>query len=205
MHTKEKKFWELFKDLCSTGEAEGKILAQALSGAIDADEAYEQSHRAKKRAHADRVKLSERIYKAYKEPFELDDARLLADRTYDNVDRANYILSCLSIYEIPEKPDGLLLMVKLVCASLAEMSRIMDYLDDPEGNYMKIEARCYKISSYEERGDEVFREGMRSVYSRGDDPVFIIYWKDILQKLEQILDTSSGNVPLLQNLLSIRD
>jgi uncharacterized protein Yka (UPF0111/DUF47 family) len=204
LRTKEKKFWDLFHDLCDIGDKEGRVLYEAVQGHIDADEAYDQGRHLKKAARAIFIKLAERVYRAYKDPFVLDAAKLLVTRTYENIDRINSVLSKFSIYEIDEKPEGLVLMVRLVASSMIELHKVLDYTHDIENNYMKMEARCSRIHAYEERGDETFRDGLRNVFGHRDDPVYIIYWKDILENLELLLDTCSGNVRFLQKMLTIK-
>lgn len=204
MRGKEKKFWDLFHDLCAIGEKEGRILYQTVEGSLDAGEAYEQGKHFKKAARAIYIKLAERVYRAYKDPFILDAAKLLVSRTYENIDHINTVLSKFSIYEIDEKPEGLALMVRLVASSMIELHKIMDYTSDMENNYMKMEARCSRIHAYEERGDETFRDCLRNIFGHRDDPVYIIYWKDILENLELVLDTCSGNVQFLQKMLTIK-
>ena len=68
--------------------------------------------------------LMERMYKAYKEPSQLDNARGLIERMYHIVDISKSILGQLDMAMVGETPEELTLMARLSAASLSELKKI---------------------------------------------------------------------------------
>ena len=64
------------------------------------------------------------------------------------------------------------------------------------------EARCRKIYAFEERGDEIYKDLIRDLFTGEHKPEYIIYWKEILSETEKMLDATAGSVSLLQRLFT---
>ncbi|MDY6084813.1 MAG: hypothetical protein SPI25_06175 [Dialister sp.] len=183
-------------------EQAGKIQADVFKGNVVPEEGYAAMRDIKRRSREALGKLWERMYRAYTKPSEVDMARELVTRFYQIIDMNGTSIGNLVIFRENECPSGMVEMSDLIAHSLEEIKKTMDYTVDIESNYMKMEARCKKIYSFEERGDQVFRESMRCLFKPATDPLYVIRWKDALQNAEQILDTTAGAVPILQKIIT---
>lgn len=67
---------------------------------------------------------------------------------------------------------------------------------------MKMEARCRRIYTYEDRGDDCYRKVMRNLYGEETKAAELVYWKEIFNHLEEVLDAAAGAVPLLQKMIT---
>ena len=85
---------------------------------------------------------------------------------------------------------------------MEEIEKIVNYTSDISANYMKMEARCRKIYAFEERGDEIYKDLIRDLFTGEHKPEYIIYWKEILSETEKMLDATAGSVSLLQRLFT---
>lgn len=93
-------------------------------------------------------------------------------------------------------------MAKLNKHAVIELVKIINYTVDVTANYMKMEARCQKIYSMEERGDDTYRETLSDLFYKNNDVMYALRWKEILVDLESILDACAGIVPRFQRLIS---
>lgn len=200
--SKEDKFFETLRDFSGYAGRAGFILGEAAEGRMDISEAYEEAGDLKRKCRETFGVLTERMYKAYKDPSELDSVRGLIERMYRMVDITKSILGQLDMMLVGEMPEELSLMARLAAASLGELEKIMDYTVDIPDNYMKMEARCRRIYTYEDRGDDCFRKVMQKLYGRETTAAELVYWKEIFDHLEEVLDASAGTVPLLQKIIT---
>ena len=176
--SKEDKFFESLRDFAGFTGRVGFLLEETAEGRMAVSESYKECSDIKMKCRESYGLLMERMYKAYKDPSQLDMAM------------------------VGETPEELTLMARLSAASLSELKKIMDYTTDVSENFMKMEARCRRIYTFEERGDDCFRRMMKKLYGSETKAAELVYWKEIFDHLEEVLDASAGTVPLLQKIIT---
>lgn len=97
-------------------------------------------------------------------------------------------------------PEEILALVELSGGAAAEWQKILRYMEDAEGNRLKMEARLHRIAAYQERGDKESFALLRFLYSR-EDAVALIYWKDAVTDLSRFLSAVNREAELLQKLI----
>lgn len=200
--SKEDKFFEALRDFASYAGQAGSILEETAEGRMDVADGFSRTRELKRKCREALGPLTEKMYKAYKDPPLLDAARGTIERIYRMTDVLKDVLGQLDMYEAGETPEEYRLMAKLAGASLSEMEKSLAYTSDISANYMKMEARCRRIYTYEERGDECFRRIMRKLYGDNTSASELVYWKEIFSHLEEVLDACAGTVPLLQKIIT---
>ncbi|MEE0291908.1 MAG: DUF47 family protein [Dialister sp.] len=200
--SKEDKFFETLRDFGGYVGRVGFLLEEAAEGRMDISESFKEISDVKRKCRDSFGPLTERMYKAYKDPAQLDSVRGLVERMYRMVDMTKSVLGQLDMTVAGEAPEEFSLMVRLVSASLLEMKKILDYTDRISENYMKMEARCRRIYTYEDRGDDCYRKVMRNLYGEETKAAELVYWKEIFDHLEEVLDAAAGAVPLLQKMIT---
>ena len=96
--------------------------------------------------------------------------------------------------------EEILALVELSGGAAAEWLKILRYMEDTEGNRLKMEARLHRIAAYQERGDKESFALLRFLYS-GEDAVALIYWKDAVTDLSRFLSAVNREAELLQKLI----
>lgn len=199
--SKEDKFFEVLREFVKSVSEAGTILNEVAEGHMDPSEGYKKVSEMKRVCRDNYGRLTEKMYKTYKDPSDLDLVRGIMDRGYSIVGTLKDVLSRLDMVQVGEAPEELRLFARLVSSSLTELKKTLDYTVDISLNYMKMEARCNRIYMHEERGDECFRSCMRKLFG-GEDTRYLIYWKAVFDDLEDALDKTAGMVPLLQKLVT---
>lgn len=200
MNNKEEKFFKSLSLFCGEGNKAGIIFTKMSRGDMDEEAAGEEIHRIKKKMRNSMNLLFEKVYKVYKKPAEIDFAKTFLLKIYGVVNGMDEIAIQLSVCSMGEVPTNFAKMTELLTNSLEEIQKIVNYTSDISANYMKMEARCRKIYAFEERGDEIYKEMLSTLFIGEHEPVYIIYWKDILSETEKMLDDSAGSISLLQRL-----
>lgn len=97
-------------------------------------------------------------------------------------------------------PEEILALVELSGGAASEWQKILRYMEDTEGNRLKMEARLHRIAAYQERGDKESFALLRFLYN-GEDAVALIYWKDAVTDLSRFLSAMNQEAELLQKLI----
>ena len=58
-----------------------------------------------------------------------------------------------------------------------------------------------EINRLENDGDRVLREALASLFERGIDPMLVIRWKDIFERLEDAIDACETTANILQGIV----
>ena len=58
-----------------------------------------------------------------------------------------------------------------------------------------------EINRLENDGDRVLREALASLFERGIDPMLVIRWKDIFERLEDAIDASETTANILEGIV----
>lgn len=97
-------------------------------------------------------------------------------------------------------PEEILALVELSGGAATEWQKILRYMEDTEGNRLKMEARLHRITAYQERGEKERFALLRFLYN-GEDAVALIYWKDAVTDLSRFLSAVNRKAKLLQRLI----
>jgi uncharacterized protein Yka (UPF0111/DUF47 family) len=134
----------------------------------------------------------------YLTPFDRDDIYMLAIELDDVIDELEEASDLLGLYgiELPTKhavqQTGLLVaateQLKIACGSLKSFVGIQDAL--------------VELKRLEDEGDRVLREGLAALF-RDDriDPLMVIRWKDVYDRLERALDSCETAANTIGNIV----
>ena len=145
--------------------------------------------------------LMEKMYKAYKETDRIHEGERFITKAYGIVNQLKELLYLLDTVQVGQMPEEIRALSELMGAALLEMQKIMTDKVDVKANFMKLEARSRRIYTIEERGDTCIRECLRLFYGENQNPMYVLYWKDIMHGLEQVLDSAAGMVMPLQKMV----
>jgi uncharacterized protein Yka (UPF0111/DUF47 family) len=58
-----------------------------------------------------------------------------------------------------------------------------------------------EVNRLENDGDRVMREALASLFERGIDPMMVIRWKDIFERLEDAIDATETTANILEGIV----
>ena len=58
-----------------------------------------------------------------------------------------------------------------------------------------------EVNRLENDGDRVLREALASLFERGIDPMLVIRWKDIFERLEDAIDACESTANTLEGIV----
>jgi predicted phosphate transport protein (TIGR00153 family) len=138
-----------------------------------------------------------RLNETFVTPLDREDILALASAFDDVVDYTEEVADYLGLYKI-EAPmvqaQQLARILRDACRQLVEaMPRLRSFGD--MSHYI------IEVHRLENDGDRVTRDAMAALFDNGVDPMVVIRWKDIFERLEQAVDATEHVANILEGIV----
>lgn len=133
----------------------------------------------------------------YVTPFDREDIYELAKALDDVVDYIEQASDLLGLYKVESRLDASLEQCRLLveiaehlASGLAELKQLR-----------RIEQHVVEVKRLEDEGDRVVRSAIAELFENTADPLVVIRWKDILEALEDAIDSCETAADLVGNIV----
>jgi uncharacterized protein Yka (UPF0111/DUF47 family) len=130
-------------------------------------------------------------------PIDREDIFALASALDDVVDYTEEAADFMGLYNIEapmEQAQQLAGVLEDACRNIAQaLSRLRGF---QELNHYFVE-----VNRLENEGDRITREALASLFRGGIDPMVVIKWKDIFERLEQAIDACEHVANILEGIV----
>jgi len=194
---REREFFDLFEEAGANIARAGALIEQLLrewpdQGSLMRD-LVQCEHEGDRITHD----IIQRINQTFVTPIDREDIYALASALDDIVDYIEEAADFLHLYRIEapiEQAQELASILREACATIAEaIPRLRDFRD--------IHHYTVEINRLENEGDRVMRNGLAALFEHGIDPMLVIRWKDIYEKLEDAVDATESTANILEGIL----
>lgn len=117
-------------------------------------------------------------------PFEARDTHKLASDLDDVVDFTEEVADFMGLYGVEAPTDQGIELARILHSAGREVAAAMHVLHDPPA----LRQHAVAIDHLEDEGDRVEREALASLFEGGVDPMVVIRWKDLYERLEAGID-----------------
>jgi uncharacterized protein len=129
-------------------------------------------------------------------PFERSDVLALASGLDDVVDYAEEAADFLGLYRVEAPMDQAIELADTLAAAGTEVAAVLSKLDD----LADAKDHLTEIDRLEDEGDRILREGLTALFEGGVDPMAVIRWKDIFERVEEGIDACDSVAHLLRGI-----
>ena len=129
-------------------------------------------------------------------PFERSDVLSLASGLDDVVDFAEEAADFLGLYRVEAPMDQAIELSDTLAAAGVEVAAALSKLDTPEA----ATPHLTEIDRLEDDGDRILREGLTALFEGGVDPMAVIRWKDIFERVEDGIDACDSVAHTLRGI-----
>jgi uncharacterized protein len=140
--------------------------------------------------------IIQRLNKTFVTPIDREDIHEMASALDDVVDYTEEVADYLGLYKIeaPMTQSQELAGVLHACGrQIAEaMPRLRGFKD--------LSTYTVEINRLENDGDRITREAIASLFDTGIDPMVVIRWKDIFERLEEAIDAAEHVANILEGI-----
>jgi predicted phosphate transport protein (TIGR00153 family) len=129
-------------------------------------------------------------------PIDRDDIYRLASAIDDVCDRINDAASRIGRFGVAAIQPGAQRQGELLVRATTKLEAAVDNLDGFKDSTVLLD----DLRALEEEGDELLSEALGTLFSASVDPVDIIRWKDIHERLEDAVDACENAADVLEGI-----
>jgi len=138
-----------------------------------------------------------RLNQTFVTPIDREDIYQLASALDDVVDFIEEVADFLGLYKIEAPMEQAQAMSRV----LLDASRQVDEAMKRMRGFGDIHHQTVEINRLENEGDRLVRESLAALFEEGIDPIVVIRWKDIYERLEAGIDATESVANILENIV----
>jgi predicted phosphate transport protein (TIGR00153 family) len=138
-----------------------------------------------------------RLNETFVTPIDREDIYELASALDDVVDFTEEVADYLILYKIEAPMEQAQRLAHVLLESSRAISEAMPRLR----GFKDMSHYTVEINRLENDGDRIVREAIASLFDNGIDPMVMIRWKDIFERLESAIDATERVANILENIV----
>jgi predicted phosphate transport protein (TIGR00153 family) len=141
--------------------------------------------------------IIQRLNQTFVTPIDREDIYEMASALDDVVDYTEEVADYLGLYKIEAPMDQAQQLAKVLHACGRQIAEAMPRLR----GFKDISHYTVEINRLENDGDRITREAIASLFDNGIDPMVVIRWKDIFERLEEAIDATEHVANILEGIV----
>lgn len=138
-----------------------------------------------------------RLNQTFVTPIDREDIYALASGLDDIVDYTEEVADYLGLYKIEAPMEQALQLANVLLQAARQIAEAMPRLR----GFKDIGHYTVEINRLENDGDRITREAIASLFDNGIDPMVVIRWKDLFERLEEAIDSTEQVANILEGIV----
>ena len=140
--------------------------------------------------------IIQRLNQTFVTPIDREDIYALASGLDDIVDWIEEVSDFFGLYRIEAPMTQAQQQARILNQACQHVAKAIPRLR----GFQDIHHFTVEINRYENEGDRVVREALASLFEAGIDPMLVIRWKDIFERLEDAIDATERVANILEGI-----
>ena len=195
--SRDRQFFDLFEEAASNILRAADLLDQMLRG-------YPENAALARdilicEQEGDRIThdIIQRLNQTFVTPLDREDIHELASALDDVVDYTEEVADYLGLYKIEAPMEQSQRMAHILLQATRQIADAMPRLR----TFSDMTHYTVEINRLENDGDRIVREAVASLFDNGIDPMVVIRWKDIFERLEEAIDACEHVANTLEGIV----
>jgi uncharacterized protein len=141
--------------------------------------------------------LIQRLNHTFVTPIDREDILELASALDDIVDYTEEVADYLGLYKVEAPMEQAQRLAHILMQAARQICEAMPRMRD----FKDISHYTTEIHRLENEGDRVTREAIASLFDNGIDPMVVIRWKDLFERLEEAVDSTERVANILSGIV----
>jgi predicted phosphate transport protein (TIGR00153 family) len=194
---RDRIYFELFEEAGQNMMHASDLLDTMLAGYPDerhlAQEILDCEHEGDRITHD----IIDRLNHTFVTPIDREDILALASALDDVVDYTEEVADYLGLYKIEAPMDQAIRLARVLKEASAQIAEAIPRLR----GFRDISRYTVEVNRLENDGDRLTREAVASLFDGGIDPMVVIRWKDIFERLEAAIDATERVANILEGIV----
>ena len=193
---KEREFFDLFEEAGNNAVRAAELLEHMLEKWPDHGEALRDVVVCEQEGDRITHDIIHRLNQTFVTPIDREDIYDLASGLDDIVDWIEEVADFFALYRIEAPMSQAQQQARILHQSCEQVAAAIPRLR----TFDDISHFTVEINRYENEGDRVVREALASLFEAGIDPMLVIRWKDIFERLEDAIDATERVANILEGI-----
>ena len=193
---RDREFFDLFEEAAGNIVRAARLLKEMLADYPDKADLVREILICEQDGDRITHDIINRLNNTFVTPIDREDILALASGLDDIVDFTEEVADYLGLYKIEapmEQSQRLAHILLEACRQIAQaIPKLRDFGD--------ISHYTVEVNRLENDGDRVVREAVASLFDNGIDPMVVIRWKDIYERLENAIDSTERAANILEGI-----
>lgn len=194
---RDRIYFELFEEAGQNMLSAATLLHELLSDYPDnrqlAVEILDLEHEGDRITHD----IIDRLNHTFVTPIDREDILALASGLDDIVDYTEEVADFLGLYKIEAPMEQAIRLARVLRDATGQIAEAIPHLR----GFRDISRYTVEVNRLENEGDRITREAVASLFDGGIDPMVVIRWKDIFERLEAAIDAAERAANILEGIV----
>jgi uncharacterized protein Yka (UPF0111/DUF47 family) len=190
-------YFQLFDEAGQNMLRAATLLHQLLAGWPDdrqlAGEILDLEHEGDRITH----EIIDRMNHTSVTPVERTDMLALASAIDDVVDFTEEVADYLGLYKIEAPMEQSIRLARVLADATEHIAQALSVLCETTD----VSAHTVEVNRLENEGDRITREAVASLFDGGIDPMVVIRWKDLFERLEAGVDATESAANIIEGIV----
>ena len=192
-----REFFDLFEEAAANAVRAADFLDQILADYPDRVELARDIVVCEQTGDRITHDIVQRLNSTFVTPIDREDILALASALDDIVDLIDEVSDYLQLYRIEAPMEQAQRLAHILVQATRQIAEAMPRLR----TFADLRHYTVEINRLENDGDRITREAMASLFDNGIDPMVVIRWKDIYERLEAAIDATEHAANILQGIV----
>jgi uncharacterized protein len=183
---RDRAYFELFEEAGRNAVMAADLLERMLVNFPDSSELAAEIRECEHEGDRITHNIIDRLNHTFVTPIDREDILALSSALDDIVDYTEEVADYLGLYRIEAPMDQAIGMAQVLSAACREINEAIPLLR----GFKDMSTHIVEINRLENDGDRLTREAVASLFDARIDPMVVIRWKDIFERLEAAIDST---------------
>jgi hypothetical protein len=193
---RDEAFFDMFEQLAERISASAKLLRRLFSEPGMSDALVSDIKTLEHEADELTREIISRIDQTFVTPIDREDIHLLTTNLDDVIDLLDGAARRTEMYHLKDSREPAIRMCDVLVNSADHIYKGVRLVR--KAKLVAEHARSVKL--LEEEGDAIYREAMQELFAGSPDPMEVIKWKDVYDKLEDAIDRCEDVANVLESI-----
>jgi uncharacterized protein len=194
---REREFFDLFEEASANIVRAADLLERMLDAWPDHGEMARDVVVCEQEGDRITHDIIQRLNATFVTPIDREDIFALASGMDDIVDFIEEVADYLGLYRIEAPMEQAQQLARILHEATRQIAGAVPRLR----TFRDINHYTVEIHRLENEGDRVVRQSLASLFERGIDPMLVIRWKDVFERLEDAIDACETTANILQGIV----
>ena len=195
---REEQYFTLFAQMTAHINDAARTLVEMLSQPDGDYQDYVQRIKGIEHACDDLThNVSTRLNQSFITPFDREDIYMMSKALDDVVDLIDSASRSVVMYDIHETTEPAKQLAGVIQRMAVQLNEVVSMLQKPKG----VTERLVELHRLENEGDEIYQRAVGALFHETRDPLEVIKWKDVYEKLEAAIDRCENVANIIEGVI----